>query len=294
MRDGNRHTVRIAGGRELEVWISGPAGPPAVVFQMGSVAGLVPVSEHLFPRELPIQMITYARPGYSGSTPHPGRAASDGATDTAAVLDALGVGEFVAVGWSGGGPHALACSAILPERCRATAVVAGVAPYLADAEMRSWYGEVDEIKPLLQEDDATFTAMLTEQARKLEQTRPEDVPDLYPSEADKASATGAHARWLASIFRTAYESGPAGVHDDWVAFVTDWGFDIAETHRVAVWHGAQDRIPMSHAMWVAGRSPGATVHLYPDEGHCSLLLKLPEIIEDALNRAGMRQPGPVR
>jgi pimeloyl-ACP methyl ester carboxylesterase len=289
MTDERRLTVPTADGRVLDVWTSGPAGAPAVVFHMGSVAGLAPVGRHLFPRQRAIRMITYARPGYSGSTPYPGRAASEAATDTIAVLDALGVDEFVTLGWSGGAPHALACSALLPERCRATAVIAGVAPYLGDHEVRSWYDELPEITPLLRGDDTAFTAMLVEQAHQLEQTRPEDVPDLFPSVADKASATGAHAEWLASIFRTAYDAGPAGVHDDWVAFVTEWGYDVGASRHVSVWHGEQDRIPLSHPRWIAEHSPGATLNIFSDEGHCSLLLKLPAIIDGLLELADMRQ-----
>ena len=55
----------------------------------------------------------------------------DVAEDTAAVLDELGTDTFVTVGWSGGGPHALACAAALPGRCLAAASIAGVAPYAA-------------------------------------------------------------------------------------------------------------------------------------------------------------------
>jgi pimeloyl-ACP methyl ester carboxylesterase len=135
MTGGTRQTVRTSDRRELDVRTGGPDDAPAVVFHMGSVAGLEPVSEHLFPRRQPVRMITYARPGYRRSTPHPSRTARDGGPDTAAVLDALGVDEFVTVGWSGGAPHALACSALLPGRCRATAVVAGIAPYGANAEL---------------------------------------------------------------------------------------------------------------------------------------------------------------
>jgi pimeloyl-ACP methyl ester carboxylesterase len=54
------------------------------------------------------------------------------AADTAAVLDAAGADSFITIGWSGGGPHALACAALLPGRCRAAVSLAGAAPYDAD------------------------------------------------------------------------------------------------------------------------------------------------------------------
>ena len=75
-----------------------------------------------------LRAVMYARPGYGASTPQPGRRVADAAADVTAVLDALGAGDFVTAGWSGGGPHALACAALLPGRCRAAATIAGVAP----------------------------------------------------------------------------------------------------------------------------------------------------------------------
>ncbi|MET7399427.1 alpha/beta fold hydrolase [Dactylosporangium sp. NPDC005572] len=63
----------------------------------------------------------------------PGRSVADVAADVTAVLDHLGADRFVTLGWSGGGPHALACVALLPDRCAAAATLAGVAPFDAGA-----------------------------------------------------------------------------------------------------------------------------------------------------------------
>jgi pimeloyl-ACP methyl ester carboxylesterase len=78
-----------------------------------------------------LRTVLHARPGYAGSTPLPGRSVADVAADVAVVVDALGADEFVTVGWSGGGPHALATAALLPDRCLGAATIAGVAPYAA-------------------------------------------------------------------------------------------------------------------------------------------------------------------
>ena len=50
----------------------------------------------------------------------------------ATVLDHLGAERAWVVGWSGGGPHALACAALMPDRVRGTALIASVAPYPAE------------------------------------------------------------------------------------------------------------------------------------------------------------------
>ena len=113
--------------------MAGPADGLPLVLHEGTPVGLV-----LYPptvqaaRIRGLRVILAARPGYEGSTPRPGRRVVDVAGDTAAVLDELGADTFVTAGWSGGGPHALACAAALPGRCLAAASVAGVAPYQAE------------------------------------------------------------------------------------------------------------------------------------------------------------------
>jgi pimeloyl-ACP methyl ester carboxylesterase len=60
-----------------------------------------------------------------------------GAADVAAIADALGIGRFAVLGHSGGGPHALACAALLPERVIAAVSVSGPAPF--DAAGLDWF-----------------------------------------------------------------------------------------------------------------------------------------------------------
>src|SRR5580704_356245 len=130
--DTERRIVTVPDGRKIDVLMAGPADGLPLVLHEGTPVGLV-----LYPPTVRaaqargLRVIVAARPGYEGSTPRPGRRVIDVAADTAAVLDALGADTFVTVGWSGGGPHTLACAAALPGRCLAAASVAGVAPYQA-------------------------------------------------------------------------------------------------------------------------------------------------------------------
>src|SRR5260370_32383712 len=98
----------------------------------GTTGGLVavgPMTGEASARGL--RTVMYARPGYGDSTPLPGRRVADAAGDVAAVLDEIDADRFVTVGWSGGGPHALACAALMPGRCLAAASMAGGAPHPA-------------------------------------------------------------------------------------------------------------------------------------------------------------------
>lgn len=127
--------VRLPDGRALHVYDrAGPNGRRAVVWHHGTPnVGLPP--EPLFPiaDRLGIRFVSYDRPGYGGSDPDPGRSVGSAAVDVRVIVDALGIERFGTIGHSGGGPHALACAALLPERVTGAVSVAGLAPFGAEA-----------------------------------------------------------------------------------------------------------------------------------------------------------------
>src|SRR6516162_3842583 len=195
--------VRAAGDRQLEALASGPTGGLTLVLHNGTPAGLMAAPAiAAAAAERGLRLVLYARPGYGSSTPVPGRRVAAAAADLAAVLDALGTGEFVTVGWSGGGPHALACAALLPGRCVAAATMAGPAPHQAEgldwsqgmssknlAEFRAALAGPEEL-----------TRFLEPAAREMATLTGADVVaglgDLA-SAADKAALTGEFADYQA-------------------------------------------------------------------------------------------------
>jgi pimeloyl-ACP methyl ester carboxylesterase len=286
--------VRLADGRALEVLTSGPAPGLPLVFHNGTPVGAV-----LFPplvqaaRARGLRTVTYSRPGYAASTPRPGRSVADVAADVEAILDELGTSEFVTIGWSGGGPHALACAAILGDRCLAALSLAGVAPY--PAEGLDWLAgmgaeNVKEFTLALQ-GEVALTPYLEKEAKALANVQGPEVASALGglvSDVDKAALTGEFADVMATGFRRALLTGIAGWRDDDLAFTHGWGFDLAAINRpVAVWQGGQDRmVPFAHGEWLARHIPNARAHLYPDEGHLSLGVKaLDRIIDDLLTIA---------
>jgi pimeloyl-ACP methyl ester carboxylesterase len=224
-----------------------------------------------------LRLVTYSRPGYAGSTPRPGRSVADAADDVTAILDALGADTFVTLGWSGGGPHALACAALMPDRCAAATSLAGVAPY--PAEGLDWLAgmsteNIEEFSAAFKGERA-LTPKLELMARDLETVRGTEVAAALGglvSDVDKAALTGEFADTLAEAFRRSVSTGIAGWRDDDLAFARNWGFDLETIQRpVAVWQGGQDRmVPFSHGQWLAAHIPTARVQLYPDEGRLSL------------------------
>jgi pimeloyl-ACP methyl ester carboxylesterase len=252
-----------------------------------------------------LRVVLAARPGYEGSTPRPGRRVVDVAQDTAAVLDDLGAATFVTLGWSGGGPHALACAAALPGRCLAAGSIAGVAPSTADG--LDWLGgmapeNVAEFGAA-RRGAAALTEFLDREAAMMGAITGESVASSLGGlviEADKAVLTGEFADHVAACLRTALSSGIAGWRDDDLAFVSDWGFSLGwaspspspvpgDPAPVAVWQGDQDQmVPFAHGQWLAARIRGARVHLMPGDGHLSMTVSaFDRILDDLLDLAGL-------
>jgi pimeloyl-ACP methyl ester carboxylesterase len=287
--------VELADGRVLEAVSGGPRDGTPLLFHNGT-----PTAAVLFPALVEIaaarglRTVMYSRPGYAGSTAQPGRTVGDAAADIGALLDRLGADRFVTIGWSGGGPHALACAALLADRCAAAVSLSGVAPYGADG--LDWLAgmgpeNVEEFTLALA-GDAALTPWLEEQRSQLASVQGAEVAAALGgliSEVDRASLTGDFADYMAACFRRAVSTGVAGWRDDDLAFAKPWGFELdAITRPVAVWQGGEDRmVPMAHGEWLARHVPGAHRHLYPGEGHLSLGVgALSTIVDDVLALAG--------
>jgi pimeloyl-ACP methyl ester carboxylesterase len=297
-----RRLVTLPDGRDIDLLRAGPPDGLPLVMHEGTPVGLT-----LFPptvqaaQDRNLQPILIARPGYERSTPRPGRRVADVAADAAAVLDALGLGTFVAIGWSGGGPHALACAALLPGRCLAAASVAGVAPYrVPGLDFTAGMGpeNIAEFDAALSGPAALTEFLDQESAGFSEVTGPAVAQALggLIDDADRAVLTGAYADHLAAGLRAALAGGIAGWRDDDLAFVADWGFPLTGPDKfpAAIWQGDQDRmVPFAHGQWLAANIPGARAHLLPGEGHLTISISgLGRVLDDLLDLASPAPASP--
>jgi pimeloyl-ACP methyl ester carboxylesterase len=224
-----------------------------------------------------LRLVTWSRPGYGASTRQAGRSVADVVADTAAVLDHLGAESCLVAGWSGGGPHALACGALLPDRVRGVLCIAGVAPYAAEGlDFLAGMGEdnIEEFSAAL-EGEHTLRPWLDAQRPEMLELTADAVADslgnLVPP-VDVAVLTGEFAEDLASEFRQALSVGVDGWLDDDLAFTRPWGFELADIAvPTYLWQGSDDlMVPFAHGRWLAGRIPGVTAHLEQGEGHLSI------------------------
>ena len=233
-----------------------------------------------------IRLIGYDRPGYGGSDPHPGRRVADAAGDVRAIADALGLGRFATWGASGGGPHALACAALIPERLTAAAVLCSPAPF--DAEGLDWFaGQAEDnvVEHQTAQRGAGPLRLLLAPAREgMLAAEPEQMREglgSLLSDVDAELVTGEVAAYLLAGVKNGLAPGLDGWVDDDLAFVSPWGFDPAAAGAVPVLllHGVHDKfIPPTHARWLAQRIPGVDARVSDADGHLTLTMRrVPEV-----------------
>ncbi|HUB37708.1 MAG TPA: alpha/beta hydrolase [Streptosporangiaceae bacterium] len=286
--------VQLPDGRHLDVRVSGPADGLPLVFHHGTPGAATPV--HALERAAHargLRLVTTSRPGYGHSTRQPGRSVVDVVADTDAVLAALGADRCVTMGWSGGGPHTLACGARLGAAA-AVLVVAGVAPYeAAGLDWMAGMGEenVVEFSAALQGEDQ-LRAYLLPQGDVLRTIRADDIVGSMESllpDVDRAALTGEFGEDMAASFREAVRVGVDGWLDDDLAFAKPWGFSLAEISvPTMIWQGSADlMVPFAHGQWLASELPAASAHLADGEGHLSVGLgKLDDMLDELVKTAG--------
>jgi pimeloyl-ACP methyl ester carboxylesterase len=281
------HDVPAGDGRTLRVHEAGdPAGKAVLVHHGTPMTGALFEPWALDASDRGIRLLGYDRPGYGGSTPDPGRTVAAAAGDAAAIADALGIDRFATWGSSGGAPHALACAALLPDRCLGAATIAGVAPY--DADGLDWLGGMGEDNVAefgaAARGRADLDAFLAQAAAGMAGVQAAQVAEAFGdliSDVDRKALEAGMADYLAESCRRAVSTGIDGWRDDDLAFTAGWGFSLDQVRvPVAVWQGDQDRmVPLSHGRWLAAHVPGASAHLLPGEGHLSLLAHIDAILD---------------
>jgi pimeloyl-ACP methyl ester carboxylesterase len=275
-------SVKTGDGRTLAVEDTGdPDGRPVMV-HVGTPAG-----RRLYGREriaeaarAGLRLISYDRPGYGGSTSRPGRNTADCAADVRAICAELGISELPMWGASGGGPHVLACAALLPDLVPAVVSLSSPAPY--DAEGLDWLAgmgpeALEEVRIMLHDGPAArayfrrecdaILSVPPEQAARDNQWR---TPD-----ADLALLT----EEMVSM-QLALAPGIEGSWEDCVAQLTPWGFDVGTISvPVLLMHGRDDpAVPFGHGEWLAAHIPGVKARFFDGEGHSLLERHMAEVI----------------
>jgi pimeloyl-ACP methyl ester carboxylesterase len=278
-------TVLTPDGRTLAVEYSGdPAGRPVLV-HMGT-----PNSRQIYgpnardAAERGLRLVSYDRPGYGGSSPQPGRTVADCAGDVRTICAELGIDRLAMWGVSGGGPHVLACAALLPDLVTAAASLASPAPYGADGlDFFAGMGKYNAGETrLFLTDEAAARAKTDLDREELLAVSPAELAREFESlltPADAAVLTGELAEYLVFSMQDGLAPGSEGWWDD-NCIIRRWGFDLASiTVPVLLLHGRQDMfVPFGHGEWLAAHIPGVEAWLLDGDGHLTLLQnRVPEV-----------------
>jgi pimeloyl-ACP methyl ester carboxylesterase len=232
-----------------------------------------------------LRLISYERPGYGGSTPQPGRSVADCAADVRAICSELGIDRLAMWGVSGGGPHVLACAALLPDLVTAAASLASPAPL--DAEGLDWFagmGEynAEDIKLYLRDPEAARAKLDSDREVMLAASPAELTAAVQSllSSADAAVLKDALADYLVYCNREGLAPGGQGWWDDSVAESGPWGFELSDISvPVLLMHGRHDKfVPFGHGQWLAAHIPGVEARLLDHDGHLTLETnRIPEV-----------------
>jgi pimeloyl-ACP methyl ester carboxylesterase len=255
------HIVRLSDGRRLSYLDLGdPDGLPVVSCHGGLSSRLDVVPAADIATGLGVRLVAPDRPGVGGSDRQPERTLLDWPSDIAELTERLGITRFAVMGWSLGGPYAMACAWALARQVSALAVVAGTIP-------PTWPGgrsELDRLDRVL--------LRLSEHHPHLERSifhllhaTAEHFPGVLAKQSGLTGST-------ADAVTTAIAQGlldARGLTDEYRVFDAPWGFEPDEIATPAqFWQGtADDLVPEEWGRRLAADVPGATLHLVEDGTH---------------------------
>jgi len=287
MSEVDERTFTLRDGRQLAVAVSGPPDGVPLLYHHGTPGCLLqPTASREECDRRGLRLVTYSRAGAEGSTRRPGRSVADVAADMEDVLDALDADRCLVAGKSGGGPHALATAALLPDRVAAVISIAGCRPNGPGFLDGMGEDNVEEFG-LAEQGEEALRPFVMKHREALKDADAEalvrDLATLLPEVDRRVLTSDVGADAVAGMI------GGVQVPDAWIdddlAFVRDWGFDVARLAVPAyVWQGSEDKmVPFHHGEWLVEHIPGAVAHLEQGEGHFSVAIgALGRMLDEAL------------
>jgi pimeloyl-ACP methyl ester carboxylesterase len=281
----NDSTVMLSDGRQVAFTDMGDPGGAAIFFFHGAPDSRLSIAslEREF-ADRTLRVISPDRPGYGASSPQPGRSMADWPPDVAAVADALGIERFMVSGYSSGGPYAIACAALLPDRVMGAIVLSGITDVAWTA---AWNGIYEaEVAMMRLPDEQAVVARCEE----LFGADGSDfltawAPDLSEPDLALLSETGVESE-VREVLGEAFRQGVIGYAQDVFVQGRPWPFSCDMiTAPVIVAHGELDAtVPIAHSHHTAELIPGASLRILPGHGHLTIYGELPGLCAELLGR----------
>ena len=277
-------TVRLAAGRRLAYREFGDlSGAPVLYFHGGLSSCLDVAFAHGAARDRGVRIVAPDRPGVGESFRLMPRQVRDWADDVAALCDHVGLARFSVLGWSAGGPFALACALRLGDRIVRTATVGGMAPIRDKLTVRQLGLAVDRgLFPLSRRAPLLAQLAISNGSLGSDAALQRRLVRGLPSRSDKSVVAAMTPEEAVGPWRAAVRHGARGLVDDYAITGSDWGFALHEvTAPVTVFQGVEDTIvPMAHAEVLAARLGDARLEMVEGAGHFALHVATDRVLDE--------------
>ena len=282
-------SLKLPDGRCIEYIDNGVSSKSALILHHGTPTSMTVWGTWLAAAaELGIRAIAFTRPGYASSDRKVGRSIIDANEDLVEILNQLAVENFVSVGWSGGGPYALASG--LLNKCSGVQLIASVSPY--DAEDFDWFQ--DQTPGMVEE--AKISARSLEESINFKENYYKEFRDMtaeqFLTEYAKRSSFESFettyrefSKDLSFSMHEALRDGVIGYAEDEYAFLRNWGFETKEIQvPVLIWQGLDDlSVSPRMARWLNANIYNPTLKLLEGQHHSSIMVeKRAEILNAAI------------
>ena len=274
-------TITLPDKRQLGYAVEGEGRP--IIYFHGTASSRL---EILLLKEFAIRnqfkLIGIDRPGYGLSTFTNRNGLRNFVKDVNTLTDYLKLSSFAVLSWSGGGPFALAFTALFPGKVT-RAVAVGSPALTFDAS------EAHNGNPLAKVamKNAWLAMWGLKFFRKSILKANQDVDDYLKSPNGKNMVAEwpkpdrkffADAAWLKRMYAAMaegfrQESSVKTIFQEHQLFLKPWSENIGliPMGKLTVWQGAQDKTcPAGNAQKIAQAVKGTRVELFPDEGHCAI------------------------
>ena len=277
-------TLTLSDGRTLGFAEWGDqAGTPVFHFHGSSSSRL----EHpIDPGSLDgVRLVTLDRPGHGLSDFQAGRRLLDWPTDVVALADHLGIDSFGVSGWSFGGPYAMACARLIPDRLTGVALISSFAPYdrlgstadmarfnkvaLGLARRAPWW--------LARRFMSIQGKALTNKPEKTAKRMLSSLPDVDREVLEQSAVIDV----LVPAMTEAYRNGADGPAWEGRMLVRSWGLELSGISvPIEIWHGDADvNNPLQSAVYLRETIPGSHATILEGEGHFHIFKHWGEILD---------------
>ncbi len=238
--------------------VGDPAGVPVVYLHGGGDSRLSRHPDDTIAAGLGVRLLAVDRCGPA----QPGRTLRSVADEVVDLLDSLTIDRFAVVGWSAGGPHALAVAAAAGGRASRVALVGSMPPH-------------DDLAVLPK--DVRRVMWLARRSPRLAARGLEAWGRRPPPPTGDDATDDAYARGRTESFRV----GGLWLARELACLGRPWGFELGDVCApVALWWGKGDFVcPPSIADEYARRLPSTTMHLV-DGTHQLLFSRWRDILAD--------------